>query len=43
MASALHIMKKGVFPVAWLGDVRFLHRTHGSSSIHLLSCFFKPS
>jgi hypothetical protein len=41
--STPYTMKKGVSPVAWLGDVRFPHSVHGSSSIHLYPCFFKPS
>jgi hypothetical protein len=36
-------MKKDISPVARLGDVRFPHIAHVSSSIHLLSYFFKPS
>jgi hypothetical protein len=43
MASALYTKKKGVSPVARLGDVRLAHNTHGSSSIHLAPCFFKQS
>jgi hypothetical protein len=42
-ASAPYTMKKGVSPVARLGDVRLPHSAHGSSSIHFLPCFFKPS
>jgi hypothetical protein len=41
-ASAPYTMKKGVSPVARLGDVRLPHSAHGSSSIYLLPCFFKP-
>jgi hypothetical protein len=42
-ASAPYTMKKRVSPMARLGDVRFPHSVQGSSSIHLLPCFFKPS
>jgi hypothetical protein len=42
-ASAPYTMKKGVSPVARLGQVRLPHSAHGSSSIHFLPCFFKPS
>jgi hypothetical protein len=42
-ASAPYTKKKGVSPVAQLGDVRLPHSAHGSSSIHFLPCFFKPS
>jgi hypothetical protein len=42
-ALAPYTMKKGVSPVAQLGEVRLPHSAHGSSSIYFLSCFFKPS
>jgi hypothetical protein len=42
-ASAPYTMKKGVSPMARLGDVQLPHSAHRSSSIHLLPCFFKPS
>jgi hypothetical protein len=42
-ASASYTMKKGVSPVARLGEVWLPHSAHGSSSIHFLLCFFKPS
>jgi hypothetical protein len=35
--------KKGVSPVAQLGDVQLPHSAHGSSSIHFLPCFFSVS
>jgi hypothetical protein len=38
-----YTMKKGVSPVALLGEVRLPHSAHESSSIHFLPCFFKPS
>jgi hypothetical protein len=41
--SAPYTMKKGVSLVAQLGDVQLPHSAHGSSSIHFLLCFFKPS
>jgi hypothetical protein len=43
MALAPYTKKKGISPVAQLGDVHFLHSAHGSSSIHFLPCFIKPS
>jgi hypothetical protein len=43
MALAPYTKKKGVSLVARLGDVRLPHNAHGSSSIHFLPCFFKPS
>jgi hypothetical protein len=42
-ASAPYTMKKGVSPVARLGEVWLPHCAHGSSSIHFLPCFFKSS
>jgi hypothetical protein len=41
--STPYTMKKGVSPVARLGEVRLPHSAHGSSSIHFLPCFFKSS
>jgi hypothetical protein len=41
--STPYTMKKGVSPVARLGDVRLPYSAHESSSIHFLPCFFKPS
>jgi hypothetical protein len=41
--STPYTMKNGVSPVARLGDVQLLYSAHGSSSIHFLPCFFKPS
>jgi hypothetical protein len=43
MASAPYTKKKGVSPVARLGDIRLPYSAHKSSSIHFLPCFFKPS
>jgi hypothetical protein len=37
MASAPYTKKKGVSPVARLGDVRLPHSAHGSSSIHFFA------
>jgi hypothetical protein len=42
-ASAPYTKKKGVSPVARLGDVRLPHSMHESSLIHFLPCFFKSS
>jgi hypothetical protein len=42
-ASAPYTMKKGVSPVARMGEIRLPHSAHGSSSIHFLPFFFKPS
>jgi hypothetical protein len=39
--SAPYTKKKGVSPVALLEDARLAHNVHGSSSIHLVPCFFK--
>jgi hypothetical protein len=41
--SAPYTKKKGVPPVARLGDVRLPHSVHGSSSTHFLPCVLKPS
>jgi hypothetical protein len=43
IASAPYTKNKGVSLIARLGDVRLPHNAHGSSSIHFLTCFFKPS
>jgi hypothetical protein len=42
-ALAPYHKKKDVSPVAQLGEVRFPHTAHRSSSTHFLPCFFKPS
>jgi hypothetical protein len=42
-ASTPYTKKKGVTLVARVGDVWLPHSAHGSSSIHFLPCFFKPS
>jgi hypothetical protein len=40
--SPIH-QKERRLPVAQLEDVWLAHNAHGSSSIHLASCFFKQS
>jgi hypothetical protein len=37
MSSSPYTKKKGVSPIAQLGDVRLSHSTHGSSSIHFFA------
>jgi hypothetical protein len=43
MASASYTKKKGVSPMAQLGDVQLALNTHGNSSIHLAPRFFMQS
>jgi hypothetical protein len=43
MASTSYTKKKGVSLMARLGDVQLPHSAHGTSSIDILPCFFKPS
>jgi hypothetical protein len=40
---APYTKKKGVSPMARLGDVQLADSAHESSSIHLEPCFFKQS
>jgi hypothetical protein len=42
-ALASYTNKKGVSPMAQLGDVRLAQSAHGTSSIHLAPCFSKQS
>jgi hypothetical protein len=42
-ALASYTNKKGVSPMAQLGDVQLAQSSHGTSSIHLAPCFSKQS